>query len=115
MVNPNAENYDIAVQFMEYWVTEGGSSWSAVSLMPLLNGSVADNAPEIVKTLASIKGSGNIAHYGDFTKPLSSAFTTAWRTELTAFAESVLTGGSMTVEDCIANLQAAFDEVISLN
>ena len=45
---------------------------------------------------------------GDFTHP-------AWRAELTRFAESVLTGGDMTVEQCIENLQAAFDEVIELN
>ena len=55
MVNPNAENFDIATEFMEYWVTEGAASWSEKSWMPLLNGSVADSTPEIVKTLASIK------------------------------------------------------------
>lgn len=26
MVNPNSEGYDVAVEFMEYWVTQGGSS-----------------------------------------------------------------------------------------
>lgn len=112
MVNPNAENYEIALQFMEYWVVEGGGSWSAVSLMPLLNGSVADNAPDIVKTLASIKGSGNIAHYGDFTKPFNSQFTTDWRTHLTAFAESYANGTKKAPTDTISELQAKFDQDI---
>ena len=115
MVNPNAENYDVAVQFMEYWVSEGGGSWSAVSLMPLLNGSVADNAPEIVKTLASIKGSGNIAHYGDFTAPFNSQFTTDWRTYLTAFAESYSNGTNQSPADCLSAMQAKFDQNIAEN
>ena len=114
MVNPQAKNSDIALDFMQYWITEG-IAWSEMSQMPLLTGVVSDNLLPMVKTLAEIKGSGNIAHYGDFTKPLSSAFTTAWRTELTAYAESTLTGGGMTVDQCIENLLAAFDEAISLN
>lgn len=114
MVNPQAENSDVALNFMEYWITEG-VAWSEMSQMPLLTGVTSDKLLPIVKTLAEIKGTGNIAHYGDFTKPLSSAFTTAWRTELTAYAESVLTGGTMTIDDCLKNLQAAFDEAISLN
>ena len=113
MVNPNAENYAVAVEFMEYWVTQGAGSWSAVSLMPLLNGSTADNAPEIVKTLASIKASGNIAHYGDFTKPFNSQFTTDWRTYLTAFAESYANGSNQSAEDCLAAMQAKFDQNIA--
>ena len=113
MVNPNAENYEIAVEFMEYWVTQGAGSWSAVSLMPLLNGSTADNAPEIVKTLASIKASGNIAHYGDFTKPFNSQFTTDWRTYLTAFAESYANGTNQTAEECLTDMQAKFDQNIA--
>lgn len=113
MVNPNAENYAVAVEFMEYWVTQGAGSWSAVSLMPLLNGSTADNAPEIVKTLASIKASGNIAHYGDFTKPFNSQFTTDWRTYLTAFAESYANGSNQSAEDCLAAMRAKFDQNIA--
>lgn len=113
MVNPNADNYDIAVEFMEFWVTQGAGSWSAVSLMPLLNGSTADNAPEIVKTLASIKASGNIAHYGDFTKPFNSQFTTDWRTYLTAFAESYANGSDQTSAQCLADMQAKFDQNIA--
>lgn len=113
MVNPNSENYDIAVEFLEYWVTEGAASWSAESWMPLLNGSVADSTPEIVKTLASIKGTGEIAHYGDFTAPFNSQFTSDWRTYLTAFAESYSNGSNMSAEDCLADMQAKFDQNIA--
>ncbi|MDD3214523.1 MAG: extracellular solute-binding protein [Eubacteriales bacterium] len=114
MVNPQAENSDVALNFMEYWITEG-VAWSEMSQMPLLTGKTSDKLLPMVKTLAEIKLSGNIAHYGDFTKPFSSAFTTAWRTELTAYAESTLTGGGMTIDQCLENLQKAFDEVIELN
>ena len=114
MVNPQAKNSDVALNFMEYWITEG-IAWSEMSQMPLLTGVTSDNLLPIVKTLAEIKGTGNISHYGDFTKPFASAFTTAWRTELTAYAESVLTGGNMSIDQCLENLQKAFDEVIALN
>ena len=114
MVNPQAQNSDIALNFMEYWITEG-VAWSEMSQMPLLTGATSDKLLPIVKTLAETKGTGNISHYGDFTKPLASAFTTAYRTELTAYAESTLTGGGMTIDQCLANLQKAFDEVIALN
>ena len=113
MVNPQAENSDVALSFMEYWITEG-VAWSEMSQMPLLTGVTSDKLLPMVKTLAEIKASGEIAHYGDFTMPLSSAFTTAWRVELNAYAESKLSGGSMTIQDCLDNLQAAFDEVIEL-
>ena len=88
----------------------GGSAWSAVTLMPLLNGEVADNAPEIVKTLAEIKGSGNIAHYGDFDAPFNSQFTSDWRTYLTAFAESYSNGTNQSAAGCLADMQAKFDQ-----
>ena len=34
MVNPQAENADVAVDFMEYWLTQG-IAWSEISQMPL--------------------------------------------------------------------------------
>lgn len=114
MVNPQAKNSDVALNFMEYWISEG-VAWSEMSQMPLLTGVTSENLLPMVITLAEIKSSGNIAHYGDFTKPYSSAFTSALRVELTSYAESVLTGGTMTIEECIQNLQKAFDEVIALN
>lgn len=113
MVNPNAENYDIATEFMEYWVTEGAASWSEESWMPLLNGSVADSTPEIVKTLAAIKASGEISHYGDFTVPFNSQFTSDWRTYLTSFAESYSNGTNMSADDCLADMQKKFDQDIA--
>ena len=114
MVNPNAEGYDVAMEFMEYWVTQGGV-WSDVSKMPLLNGYVSDDASDILKTLASIKASGNIAHYGDFTAPFNSQFTTDWRTYLTAFAESYFNGTNQSAEECLKNMQAKFDQNIAEN
>lgn len=113
MVNPNAENFDVATEFMEFWVTEGAASWSAKSWMPLLNGSVADSTPEIVKTLAEIKATGNISHYGDFTKPFDSQFTSDWRTYLTSFAESYSNGSDMSADECLENMQAKFDQDIA--
>ena len=113
MVNPNSENFDVATEFMEYWVTEGAASWSAKSWMPLLNGSVAESTPEIVKTLAEIKATGNISHYGDFTKPFDSQFTSDWRTYLTSFAESYSNGSDMSADECLENMQAKFDQDIA--
>lgn len=113
MVNPNSENYDVAVEFLEYWVTEGADSWSSISWLPLLNGSVGESTPEIVKMLAEIKASGDIAHYGDFTMPFDSQFTTDWRTYLTAFAESYSNGSNMSAEECLEEMQAKFDQNIA--
>jgi enamine deaminase RidA (YjgF/YER057c/UK114 family) len=98
---------------MEYWVTDGAITWSKLSLMPLASGAVSDELPTVVRSIAAIKASGNIAHYGDFTKPFNTEFTTKWRQALTEFAESCVTGGSMTPEDCLARLQEYFDDVIA--
>lgn len=114
MVNPKADHSDVAVDFMEFWVSQG-VAWAEVAKTPLLSGAVTETTPGILQTLSEIKKSGNIAHYGDFTMPLSSAFTTAWRVELTAYAESVIMGGDMTMDQCLENLQAAFDDIIALN
>ena len=81
--------------------------------MPLLNGSVAESTPEIVKTLAEIKATGNISHYGDFTKPFDSQFTSDWRTYLTSFAESYSNGSDMSADECLENMQAKFDQDIA--
>lgn len=81
--------------------------------MPLLNGSVADSTPEIVKTLAAIKASGEISHYGDFTVPFNSQFTSDWRTYLTSFAESYSNGTNMSADDCLADMQKKFDQDIA--
>ena len=113
MLNPQAENYDVALEFMEYWVQNGGDSWSAISLMPLLNGSAASNAPEVVQTLAKLKASDDISHYGDFTAPFNGQFTSAWRTYLTAFAESYSNGTKQSAKQCLDDMQAKFDQIIA--
>lgn len=113
MVNPNAENYDIALEFMEYWMVDGAGSWSAVSMMPLLSGAVADNVPDIVKTLAEIKASGNIASLGDFTAPFNAQFNTDFRAYVTEFAESYLNGTNQSPEECLKNMQEKFDQDIA--
>ena len=114
MVNQQAEHADVALDFMEYWLSQG-VAWSEISQMPLNTGVVSDKLLPMVRTLAEIKKSGDIAHYGNFTKPLTSAYTTALRTELTSFVESCITGGGMTVEQALANLDAAFADVRALN
>ena len=114
MVNPQADHADVALDFMEFWLSQG-VAWSEISQMPLNTGVVSDKLLPMVRTLAEIKKSGDIAHYGNFTKPLTSAYTTALRTELTSFVESCITGGGMTVEQALANLDAAFADVRALN
>ncbi len=114
MVNPQADHADVALDFMEYWLSQG-VAWSEISQMPLNTGVVSDNLLPMVKTLAEIKKSGDIAHYGNFTKPFTSAFTTALRGELTSFVESCITGGGMTVTQALENLDSAFADVRALN
>jgi len=113
MVNPKAKNANVALQFMEFWMTEGALIWSEETMMPLVSGQVSDKLLPVVRSIAAIKGSGNIAHYGDFTKPFNAEFTTAWRRGLTAFAESCVTGGNMTPAQAQANVQALFDNIIA--
>ena len=115
MVNPKSEYAEEALDFMEFWITEGAKEWTEKSLLPLTTGMVTDELLPLVKTLASIKDSGNIAHYGDFTAPYNSEFTTAWRRALNEFAESVMTDGKMTPEQCLDNMQDYFDDIIATN
>ncbi|MBQ4434877.1 MAG: extracellular solute-binding protein [Clostridia bacterium] len=114
MVNPQADHADVALDFMEFWLSQG-VAWSEISQMPLNTGVVSDKLLPMVRTLAEIKKSGDIAHYGNFTKPFTSAYTTALRTELTSYVESCITGGGMTVEQALANLDNAFADVRALN
>ena len=53
MVNPQAENADVAVDFMEYWLTQG-IAWSEISQMPLNTGVVSDKLDPLVRTLAEL-------------------------------------------------------------
>jgi raffinose/stachyose/melibiose transport system substrate-binding protein len=113
MVNPQSEYSEMALKFMEFWITDGALTWSEITQCPLTTGQTSDQLLPLIQTIAEIKASGNIAHYGDFTKPFSSEFTAAWRETLTQFAESCINGGSMTPEDCLTNIQAKFDDIIA--
>ena len=115
MVNPKSEYAEQALDFMEFWITDGSTVWSETTLLPLTTGATSEELLPLVKTLAEIKASGNIAHYGDFTRPYNTEFTTAWRKALNEFAESTMTDGGMTPEECLENMQAYFDDIIATN
>lgn len=80
-------------------------------------GATTENTPELLLTLLEAKASGNTACYGDFTAPFSSAFTSAYRKALTAWAVYCCTGtessGVNSVETCLAYMQELFDEEIA--
>lgn len=115
MVNPKSENAEAAVDFLEFWLTDGAATWSEATNMPLVTGATSDAMLPLVVTIAEIKASGNSVGYGDFTSPFNSEFTTAWRKGLNEFAESCVTGGDMTPEECAANIQEYFDNAIATN
>lgn len=115
MVNPKSKNAAVALDFMEFWMTTGSLAWSETTLLPLNTGKTSDKLLPLVKTLAEIKASGKIAHYGDFTKPFNTEFTTAWRKGLNEFAESNMTGGTMTPQQALEKLQKYFDDIIAKN
>lgn len=115
MVNPKSKNAAVALDFMEFWITNGATTWSETTLLPLTTGKTSDKLLPLVKTLSSIKASGKIAHYGDFTKPFNTEFTTAWRKGLNEFAESCMTGGTMTPQQALEKLQKYFDDIIAKN
>lgn len=115
MVNPNADALDESLGFLEYWVTDGALTWSEGTLMPLITGVSSDKLLPVVRTIAEVKKSGNYVSQGAFTKPLNTEFTNAWRKALISYAESVVTGKPMTHEECIANIQSMFDDVIATN
>jgi raffinose/stachyose/melibiose transport system substrate-binding protein len=113
MVNPQSDGCESALKFLEYWIDDGSLTWSEMTNMPLCSGQTSDKLLPMVQTIASIKASGNIAHYGDFTMPFNTEFTTQWRNALNSYAESVITGGSATVEDALKNIQDLFDNIIA--
>lgn len=115
MVNPNADALDESLGFLEYWVTDGALTWSEGTLMPLITGESSDKLLPVVQTIAEVKKSGNYVSQGAFTKPMNTEFTNAWRKALISYAESVVTGKPMTHEECIANIQSMFDDIIATN
>jgi raffinose/stachyose/melibiose transport system substrate-binding protein len=109
MVNPKAKNADTALKFMEFWMTDGAGPWSEATALPLTSGRISDKAHQTVKDLANIKKAGNIVHNGDFIAPFNAEFNTLYRRNLLSYAESIVSGGSMTPAQCLANMQTAFD------
>ncbi len=117
MVNPKADQADLACQFMEYWLSNCMGMWSDATYQPCITGATTENTPELLLALLNAKASGNTACYGDFTAPFSSAFTAAYRKALTAYAVYCCTGaeasGVNSVDTCIAYMQELFDEEIA--
>lgn len=111
MVNPQSENFEVACDFMEYWMANG-AAWSELAGQPLVSGFVSDTCPVVIQTIAEMK-KGNVISYGDFTTTFTSQFTSAYRTNLTAFAESYANGKPMSADECLANMQAKFDQIIA--
>lgn len=117
MVNQKSEHADLACQFMEFWLTDCMGMWSDMTYQPCITGATTENTPELLLSLLDAKASGNTACYGDFTAPFSSAFTSAYRKALTAWAVYCCTGteasGVHSVETCIEYMQELFDEEIA--
>lgn len=117
MINPKADDADMACKFMEFWLTDCMGMWSDSSFQPCITGATTENTPELLLNLLNAKASGNTACYGDFTMPFSSAFTSAYRKALTAWATYCCTGvessGVKSVDTCLAYMQELFDEEIA--
>ncbi len=117
MINPKSDDADMACKFMEYWLTDCMGMWSDSSFQPCITGATTENTPELLLRLLNAKASGNTAGYGDFTMPFSSAFTSAYRKALTAWAVYCCTGveasGVNSVDTCLAYMQELFDDEIA--
>lgn len=117
MVNPKADEADMACEFMEFFLSECMGMWSDATYQPCITGATTENTPDLLLSLLNAKASGNTACYGDFTAPFTSAFTAAYRKALTAWAVYCCTGteasGVNSVETCIAYMQELFDEEIA--
>ena len=107
MVNQKADNADLACQFMEFWLSECMGLWSDMTYQPCITGATTDNTPALLLSLLETKASGNTACYGDFTAPFSSAFTSAYRKALTAYAVYCCTGAEASGEYALAGIPGA--------
>lgn len=114
MINQKAEHVDVAIDFMEYWMSEG-VAWSEVSQMPLLSGQTSNKLNDVVKDLCAIKTNGSTSSSGYFTSFYPNAIVTIGREEGVAFAENILHGdGTMTVDDVLNSIQTRIDGWIAL-
>lgn len=117
MVNPQAEEAEWAVKFMEFFLSECMGIWSDLTMQPCITGATTDNTTDFLKSILNVKASGNAVGYGEFTKPFSAAFTAAYRRALTAYASYCCTGnatdGVNSVDTCIEYMQELFDEEIA--
>ena len=111
MINPKSKNYEIAKAFMQYWITDGGLTWSEISSQPLISGQSSDKLPKIISDIAAIKKSGNYVGYGQFTTAYTAEYTSAWRKGLTAWAENVITGGKKSSDTQIKEIQKLYDDI----
>ncbi len=100
--------------FMEFWLSECASDWTDSVYEPNVTGDISENALEIVKIMNDKIAAGDGYGHGDFTVPLSTAYTSAYRQALTAFAMYCCTGqetnGVNSVETCLDYMQELFDE-----
>lgn len=112
MVNPNSDCAEEAVEFLEYWVTDGALTWSETTMMPLIISESSDKLLPVVKSMAELKANSSISQ-GIFTKPFNTEFVNAWRKGLISYAESVCTGKPMSHEECLNNIQSLFDDIIA--
>lgn len=114
MVNPQAENAEWAVKFMEYFLSECMSMWSDFTMQPCITGATTENTTDFLLSILDVKASGNAVGYGEFTAPFTSAYTSAYRKALTAYAvyccTGVTTDGVNSVDSCIEYMQELFDE-----
>lgn len=119
MVNPQADEAEWAVKFMEFFLSECMGDWSDATKQPCITGATTENTTDFLKSILGVKASGNAVGYGEFTAPFTSAYTTAYRKALTAFASYCCTGvatdGVDSVDSCIEYMQKLFDEEYKLN
>lgn len=115
MVNPKSPNAQWAQKFMEYWMVEGGITWSEITNQPLTSGDTSSALSPVTQAIAAAKKTGNYVGYGEFTTAYTSEFTAAWRKGLTEWAENVIKGGSLNSTQEVANIQKLYDNIIATN
>jgi raffinose/stachyose/melibiose transport system substrate-binding protein len=115
MVNPKSPNADWSQKFMEYWMVEGGITWSEITNQPLTSGDTSPALSPVTQAIAAAKKTGNYVGYGEFSTAYTSEFTAAWRKGLTEWAENVIKGGSLNSTQAVANIQKLYDNIIATN